>query len=464
MSSFGSLNIAYTGLNAHQKRMNIIGENIANVNTEGYHRQRVELSPIDTMARGLVAGVARISGGVEINDIARLRDKTLSDHARVQRGISEARSKRAETLQQLEQVVGGLNPGGLHDQMTSLFNSFDDLAAAPNDPAMRQVTLQRAESVAEGFTRTSIAIDQIRDRTLASAQDNVQQINSLTTQIATIDAEILGAYSIDADPNALMDKRDLLVTNLAAMAAVDITDTSEGQVSISLDGQLLVSNGKARHLTIELQPDATLGQLGYDRVVLLSPTGRELNVKGGELAADLDALAVTIPDGRRDLDAVAAELANQVNAAHRNGVGLDGSSGNDLFQLGPASGELTVSADVAGQPDKLGAAAAGAGQFDNENARLMAQLADDAAGPLIAFVESVGSLAVRVSAANGSADAARAASAQADSLALSAGGVSLDEELTDLITAQRSYEASARLLTSMDEMLQTLINTGRVGR
>ena len=460
MSSFGSLNIAYTGLNAHQKRMNIIGENIANVNTEGYHRQRVELSPIDTMARGLVAGVARISGGVEINDIARLRDKTLSDHARVQRGISEARSKRAETLQQLEQVVGGLNPGGLHDQMTSLFNSFDDLAAAPNDPAMRQVTLQRAESVAEGFTRTSIAIDQIRDRTL----DNVQQINSLTTQIATIDAEILGAYSIDADPNALMDKRDLLVTNLAAMAAVDITDTSEGQVSISLDGQLLVSNGKARHLTIELQPDATLGQLGYDRVVLLSPNGRELNVKGGELAADLDALAVTIPDGRRDLDAVAAELANQVNAAHRNGVGLDGSSGNDLFQLGPASGELTVSADVAGQPDKLGAAAAGAGQFDNENARLMAQLADDAAGPLIAFVESVGSLAVRVSAANGSADAARAASAQADSLALSAGGVSLDEELTDLITAQRSYEASARLLTSMDEMLQTLINTGRVGR
>ncbi len=261
-----------------------------------------------------------------------------------------------------------------------------------------------------------------------------------------------------------MDKRDLLVTNLAAMAAVDITDTSEGQVSISLDGQLLVSNGKARHLTIELQPDATLGQLGYDRVVLLSPNGRELNVKGGELAADLDALAVTIPDGRRDLDAVAAELANQVNAAHRNGVGLDGSSGNDLFQLGPASGELTVSADVAGQPDKLGAAAAGAGQFDNENARLMAQLADDAAGPLIAFVESVGSLAVRVSAANGSADAARAASAQADSLALSAGGVSLDEELTDLITAQRSYEASARLLTSMDEMLQTLINTGRVGR
>ncbi len=464
MSSFGSLNIAYTGLNAHQKRMNIIGENIANVNTEGYHRQRVELSPIDTMARGLIAGVARISGGVEVTDIARLRNKTLSDHARAQKGVSEARSKRAETLQQLEQVVGGLNPGGLHDQMTALFNSFDDLAAAPNDPAMRQVALQRAETVAQGFTRTSIAIDQIRDRTLASAEDIVENVNSLTEQVAIIDAELLGAFAVDADPNALMDKRDLLVTELATLLAVDINENSNGQVTVSLDGQLLVSNGKSTALTLESQPDATLGLLGYDRVVLLAPSGRQLNVTGGELSADLDALSTTIPDGRRDLDSVAAELANQVNTVHRNGFGLDGSSGNDLFLVGPASGQLQVSADVAGQPDKIAAAGAGAGQFDNENARTLAQLADSATGPLIAFVESVGSLAVRVAAANGTADAARAASAQADSLALAAGGVSLDEELTDLITAQRSYEASARLLTAMDEMLQTLINTGRVGR
>lgn len=462
--SFGSLNIAYTGLNAHQKRINVIGENIANVNTEGYHRQRVELSPVDTFARGLISGVSRLSGGVEINDIARLRDKTLSDHARTQRGVSEARTAKAETLQQLEQVVGGLTPGGLHDQMTALFNSFDDLASAPNDPAMRQVTLQRAETVSQGFTRTAIAIDQVRDRTLASAEDTVENINSLSDQIARIDAEILGAISIDADPNALLDKRDMLVNDLAELAAVDVTETDAGQVTVSLDGQLLVSNGTARSISITLVPDATLGQLGYDHVAVVSPSGRELNVTGGKLSADLESLTVTIPDSRRDLDAVAAELATQVNTMHQVGVGLDGSTGNNLFEVGPASGQLQVSADVAGQPDKLAAATAGAGQYDNTNARDLAQLADAADGPLIAFVESVGALAVRVAAANGTADAAQAASAQADSLALAAGGVSLDEELTDLITAQRSYEASARLLTAMDEMLQTLITTGLVGR
>lgn len=462
MSSFGSLNIAYSGLNAHQKRIDVIGENIANVNTRGYNRQRVELTPVDTLARGLIAGVARMSGGVEVNDIARLRNKTLSDHARNQDATAAARTKSAETLQQLEQIVGGLNPGGLHDQMSALFNSFDDLAASPEDPAMRQVVLQRADAVAQGFTRTVVAIDQLRDRSFASATDVLRQINSYAEQIATIDSEILGASAVDADPNTLLDRRDLLVADLANLAAVDVVEFENDQVAVSIDGHLLVSNGKANPVLIESKIDAGLAPLGYDRVVLSDPAGRELNVRGGQLYADLNALNQVTPDGKRDLEQVAAELANQVNAIHQNGAGLDGSTGLNMFEVWP--GGLRLSADVAGQPDKVAAAGLGAGQFDNLNAREMAQLGDIADGPLTKFVESVGSLAVKVSSANGSADAANAASAQASSLALAAGGVSLDEELTDLITAQRSYEASARLLTAMDEMLQILINTGRVGR
>lgn len=461
-SSFGSLNIAYTGLNAHQKRIDIIGENIANVNTEGYHRQRVELTPVDTLARGLIAGVARKAGGVQVNDISRLRDKTLSDHARSQDATAAGRAKTAETLQQLEQLIGGLNPGGLHDQMVGLFNSFDDLAASPEDPAMRQVVLQRADAVAQGFTRTAGAIDELRDRSVASATDIVQQINSLSEQIATIDAEILGASAVDADPNTLLDRRDLLVTKLSNLAAVDVVEFSNDQVAVSLDGHLLVTNGKYNPINIEVSVDAGLAPLGYDKVAVTTDGGRELNVKGGQLFGDLNALAQTIPDGRRNLDEVAAELADQVNAIHSAGAGLDGSTGNNMFEVQP--GLLTLSADVAGQPDKVAAAAVTGGQFDNQNARDLAQLGDIATGPLTKFVESVGSLAVKVSAAIGSADAAEAASAQATSLALAQGGVSLDEELTDLITAQRSYEASARLLTAMDEMLQTLVNTGRVGR
>ncbi len=463
MASFGGLNIAYTGLNAHQKRIDVIGENITNVNTPGYHRQRVELSPVGNPTRGVFAGVSR-QGGVDVEAVTRLRDRTLSAHARLQGGVAAARSEAAETLRRLEQIVGGLDPGGLHDQMSALFNGFDDLAAAPEDPAMRQVVLERATSLAQGFTRTAGAIDQLRAGTEDQLAETVRSINSLSERIATVDNEILGALTVDADPNVLLDKRDLMVAELATLADVDVVETTTGQVTVSLDGHLLVSNGRAGSVTIETSLDPDLGALGYGRVAVVDGSGRELTVAGGSLSSQLSALSTTIPAGRVDLDAAAADLAAQVNTIHRSGTGLDGSTGLDLFEIGPNPGELRVSPDVAGRPEKLAAAAAGAGQLDNTIARSLAQLSDSATGPLAGFVQTVGALASTVASAIGIAESAEAASDQAESLALSAGGVGLDEELTDLITAQRSYEASARLMTAIDEMLQTLMSTGLVGR
>ena len=166
MPSFGSLNIAYTGLNAHQQRINVIGENITNVNTPGYHKQRVELAPIHNNASGPDRRrVPQRRRGAGHSTSPGLRDKTLSDHARSQGGRSASATERADLLRALEETIGGLNPGGLHDQMTDLFNSFDDLAGSPDDPAMRRVVLQRAEIVAQGFTRTADDIDDLRSRT-----------------------------------------------------------------------------------------------------------------------------------------------------------------------------------------------------------------------------------------------------------------------------------------------------------
>ena len=465
MSNFGGLHIAYTGLNTHARRINVIGENIANVNTPGYHRQRVELSPISSTANGTFTGRAASGGGVSVTSITRLRDHVLSGHARAQAGVAADRSSAADTLQGLERIVGGLESGGLHDQMTALFNSFDDLANSPEDTAMRQVVLQRAEGVAQGFSRTASAMDQLWQRQVVETFDVVRAINLLTEQIAVVDGEILGATNAESYPNALLDQRDHKVAELASLADIFVVENDNGQVVISLDGQLLVSNGRATALSVDTKPDATLALLGYSKISVVNPSGRELTIGGGQLSANLNAVTQIIPDGRRELDAVTADLASQVNALHQAGVGLDGSTGLDLFTLIPISGHLEVSVDVAGLTDKVAAARAGSGILDNGNARFLAQLADSPTGPLAGFTEMVGSLASRVATAAGTAEAAEAASAQASSLALSAGGVSLDEELTDLITAQRSYEAAARLITAIDEMMQTLITrTGLVGR
>jgi flagellar hook-associated protein 1 FlgK len=464
MPEFGSLNIAYTGIKAHEKRISTIGENIANVNTPGYHRQRVELSPIENVAATLLSGKYRAGAGVEVTDVARMRDEILSEHARHQAGVAASRAKTADTMLQIEQTIGGLNAGGLHDQMTALFNSFDDLAGSPEDPAMRSVVLQRAENVSQGFSRTAEGINQLHNRTLDGAADTVRQINALADEIAIMDVEIAAAITNGASPNTLLDKRDAKVAELATLSAATVVDDKDGQVAISIDGYLVVTNGRANEISIGTTADPALAALGYARTTVVDKNGRELTIAGGELAAGLNALNQIIPDGRRDIDAVALDLTTQVNALHQGGTGLDSSTGLNMFEI-DAQGLLIVSADVEGMPDRVAAAGAGGGLLDNSNARQIAQLADTPTGPLSNFVETIGSMAAKVASANGSAEAAQAASAQADALALAAGGVSLDEELTDLITAQRSYEASARLMTAIDEMIETLINrTGLVGR
>ncbi len=464
MPSFGSLNIAYTGLNAHQQRINVIGENITNVNTPGYHKQRVELSPIHNSASGLIVGEFRSGGGVEVTDIARVRDKTLSDHARAQGGRASLASEAADIVHAIEDLIGGLNDGGLHDQMTDLFNSFDDLAASPDDPALRRVVLQQAEILGQGFTRTAGDLDDLRSRVEEEIFDTVRSINSLASQIASADAEILGANTIDADPNTLTDQRDAMINELASLAAVTIVEQADGQVTIALDGQLLVSNGRSSEISVVYDADPTLTPLGYADIKIVNDRGRELTANAGTLAAQLAATQTVIPDGRRELDTVAEAMVDQVNAIHRAGEGLDGSTGNNLLEIGPNSGQVRISADVAGLPDRVATRALGAGVLDNTNVRELAQLADDPAGPLNDFVAMVGALAAQVAAADGQSNAAGVAKSQADTMALAAGGVSLDEELTELITAQRSYEASARIMTAIDEMLRTLMTTGLVGR
>jgi flagellar hook-associated protein 1 FlgK len=461
MSNFGGLDVATSGLTAHRRRIEVIGENIVNVNTPGYHRQRVELAAVNRTSAGVFSGASRLPGGVDSSEVSRLRDQTLERHAREQGGVAAARNRGAVLLSQVEQLVGGLDEGGLHDQLNTLWNAFDDLANAPDDVAIRQTVLQRADSLAQGFSRTTRAIDQLREREQEQIFDTVDTVNVLTGQIAALDAEIIG----DLNANALLDRRDQKLTELSKLANLEVHQADTGQLSISIDGQLVVSNGRSVPLSVEVTSDPALAPLGYNRISVISPTGRALSIAGGELAGSLTATATGIPDERRALDTLIADLVAQVNGIHQTGAGLDGSTGLNLFEIGPGLGDLAVSPDVEGQPEKVATAALGAGELDDSIARQLAQLAESPSGPSEAFTDLVGGLAARVSTANGAAQAAEAASAQATSLAQSVGGVILDQELADLIVAQRSYEASARLVTAIDDMLFTLINqTGRVGR
>lgn len=467
MSNFGGLSTAVSGLGAHQRRIEVISENIANVNTPGYKRRVAQLAPLGhAEINGVFAGRGATGTGVEVKSIHRLGDTQLEQNARDHAGVAAGLNATVDALRRVEEAVGGLTPGGIGDQLTGLWNSFDDLGNAPDDPAMREVVLQKADNVSASFNRGADNLFKLRETEAGAFADRVADVNRLTEQIAEIDGQALAGNGDRSQVNGLLDTRDRLVGELAAIAPIDVATHQDGQLTITIDGYFVVSNSASRSLAVQQVEDPALTPLGLTRTAVVGESGRELRLASGELSGRQSTINDVIPDQIHQLDDIAAELVNQVNTLHSAGVAGDGSTGHDLFDLGPKGAfTLSVSADVAGQPERLAAGGPGQGPLDDTTARTLAGLGEAAGGPRAGFDQMVTRLAGKVAAASTRAEASSSSAAVAANIAEGASGVSLDEELTDLITAQRAYEASARLITTIDQMLETLISrTGIVGR
>jgi flagellar hook-associated protein 1 FlgK len=464
MSTFSGLPAAVSGLNAHRKRIDIISQNISNVDTPGYHRQITELRSISAGRAGLFSGPPGDHGGVDTS-ITRRWDQILDTNAKNERSRASSLEQQADSLSGLEERIGSFAAGGLADRLQTMFNGFDDLANDPQDLAVRNVVLGNADAVASAINLEGAAIDSARADAVERASKFVDDLNRLASNIAELDRNIVAGVATGDDPNGLIDQRDRLATELAGLADVQVGYETDGQIRMSLNGHNLVSDGQWRPIQLASTPDPALAPLGYERISVQSDSGRPLELRGGAIHGALVAANELIPDQLVSLDEVAASIVASVNALHTTGTGLDGSTGNNLFDpAGITARTVIVSDDVAGQPRRLGASD-GSGPLDNSVARGLAELGTDPAGPAAQHAEVLTSLGNRVRLLNTSADTAALASGRADQALQSEVGVSLDEELADLVSAQRAYEASARMISAIDGMLDTLINrTGLVGR
>ena len=463
MSDFSALNTAATGLHAHQKRIEVIGENIANMETEGYHRQTTTLTAIDTFRAGVFSGNERRHGGVTA-EVSRRWDQLLDTNAKRERGRSASLEAQATELTAVEAELGTLGEG-LATRLQELWNSFDDVANNPDDLAVRNVVLGNAEAVASDLRRQGATLDGRRGMTIERIHDAVHRANELSVRVAELDLAIVSSSATGSSPNGAIDERDRLASELIGLTGGEISYNELGQVRISVDGFNLVGEGQAGLLTVDEVADAALAPLGYQRVAILAPSGRELSLRSGSAHGTLQVANGLLPDQIRALDNVAANTVAIVNGLHQAGAGLDGVTGRSLFDPAAVRAvDVTVAADVAGQPDRI-AASDGSAVLDNSVALAIAELGTDPNGPSAIHASFVAELGSRVDTLNGRADVARLASEHAEGARQSAVGVNLDEELADLVSAQRAYEASARMISAVDEMLDTLINrTGIVGR
>ena len=189
MTNFAGLNTSITGLNAHRKRIDIISENIANVETPGYHRQVAELESLRSGRSGLFTGPAGQHSGVEV-EITRRWDQILDSNAKRERSRSASLETQSAAMATLEADIGSLSGEGLAGKLQALFNGFDDLANDPSDLAVRNVVLGNGEAVASTLNLESASIDNAYQSATERLEVYAGQVNSLAERIAQLDTDI----------------------------------------------------------------------------------------------------------------------------------------------------------------------------------------------------------------------------------------------------------------------------------
>ncbi len=465
MVGFSTLNTAYTGLATQARRIDVIGENIANASTPGYRRRRVDLGAIEgPNGVGIYSGADRTGRGVEIRSIDRVLDPVLERHARAEAGRAADLKVGAEALSELESRWTSFGETGIAQGIRDLGAAFDELVNQPDDLAIRNITLQRAEGLATEITAAAGEGADVRSSLVQRTSTLVDRVNSISTSIAGLHTPIVAARAAGADGSSLEDRRDQLIDELTSITNASVLYGETGGVRIAVDGYSLVADDQTSAIGMTATPDPSL-PTGMDRVAVTAAGGRELTFNGGDLAGTLRAANTLIPDQVRRLDQLATDLANSMNAIHAAGTGLDGGSGRNLFTIGSGAATFAVSTDVVGRPERLAVAGAAAGPLDTTTAEQLADLVDAPDGPAARWTALVADLAGITAANRTRADAAGDAASAAEQNRISVSGVSLDEEMTELISAQRSYEAAARVISAVDGMLDTLINrTGLVGR
>jgi flagellar hook-associated protein 1 FlgK len=458
--TFFGIEIGRTGLAAAQVGQDVTGHNIANAGTEGYSVQSVDQVATDMIASDdhttVPIGEA-LGTGVAISRIQRARDQFLDTQVRAATGGQNYQSALQGALNQVDAAFGEPSSTGLNSALGAFFNGFHDLSNNPENLGVRATTIQKGNALAQVFQGVQQRLTSLGATLTQHIARDVQSLNGYGAQIAGLNVTIRQESAAGHPVNGLLDQRDLLLDKISGLANIATTSNADGTVNVSIGNQGLVVGTDAYAVT---QSSLTAGG----------------NLTQGELAGLIEGQS-EVGTYQGKLDTLAASLTAQVNAVHRGGAGLDGTTGLDFFTVtaGKEASTISVNSVLESHPEQLAAAARPVPpassvppQSDAANAALLAGLKDKTdTTPGDALYNSTlqGFYQQTVSDAGGRAASARSASASAGATLTQLGqqrssvmGVSTDSEMVNMLKYQRAYQASARVVQTMDDMVGTLIN------
>jgi flagellar hook-associated protein 1 FlgK len=431
--SFSGLQTALRGLTAAQAAIDTTSHNIANANTPGYSRQQVVLteSPAMTLPSLSSNGSASIQfgTGVDVTQISRIRDQFLDIQYRAQNSQTSSASTSTTILNQVQTGLDEPSSNGLSTQLQKFWSSWNDLSnstTGTSAPAARQAVVDAGSTVAQSLNTLDQQLATIQSQSQTQYQTLTAspsgQVQSDANQIAKLNGQISQMQAAGESPNDLMDQRDQLLDSLSSLANVSVTDQGNGMVQVNLgDAATPLVSGTTVNWPQTLTAAAG-GQLGA-LINLSDPNSGQ------------------IQSYRNQLNTIANQLISSVNSLQPSSAFFSGNSaGTIAVSATPNSIQTSSTSDPAGNDLAVSISQLSGGTTDQTYATFVSKVGNDTASGQ--STQSTGSSLLQA----------------IDGQRQSISGVSLDEEMTNLITYQRSYQASARVMNAIDTTLDTLIN------
>lgn len=465
--NFSVFEIGRRALRAAQTGVNVTSHNIANVNTPGYSRQTVQLSasPPDTGYGWLQGTGINIGTGVNVDGIKGHRDQFIATRLQTETSINGRLTAERETLIPVEAALNETDRGGIGTALKNFFGAFRDLEANPASTAVRTAIVEKGKALTSAFHSTRARLVEIRGQADQEVRATVNTVNDLAEKVADLNKQIRIAENNGITSSDLVDQRAEHINQIAELTGARSTTNADGTITLTLgDGQALVYGDQAAKLTATDTPPDGLAALSID--------GQSVVIGDGKLRGLQNAIG-GIGGQIQTLDDLAASVAGRVNTLHATGADLNGNAGGAFFAT-PASGTVTaenidLAAAIKANPNRVVAAASGAGGGDGSIARGLAELLSDTTSVVGSttgsyaniFAALVSSAGAAVKTADDELATQAAILAQTQAQRDSVSGVSLDEEAISLLQYQKAYEAAARFLRVADEMTQTILQLGQ---
>lgn len=483
------LGIGKTGLNASKKALEVTGHNLANVNTEGFSRQRVlQSTAIPVSVGGFIHGT-----GTKIDGIRRFNDEFIDKRLNNALANNKFYEARTEHLGQVENIFNELDSDGLNQVINKFFNSFRELANQPENETIRSVVRDTANLVIKDFRRIRGTLDTQANNIDRKIENSVADVNQTLNHIADLNGKITSIESAQGETGDLRDQRDMALRNLSENFKVHTYVDEKNRFIVTAQGiGTLVTGLQVQELgTISKNKfDSSNNMNGSVEVVLKDRPSQKITneFKGGTLAAIIKVRNEDLRKLQDDIDGIAYQFTTSVNTIHRQGfvnrpitIGADGkpalldkkglTTGLDFFkqptQVEEAGTAIDLSDAVKLDLSNISAGLSPNSPGDNRVAIAISKLQHErisGEGSVTLeekYLQTIGNIGLETGKARLDSEQATGILAQAHSLRERLTGVSIDEETANMVRFQQAYQASAKIMQAADEMFKTVLDIKR---